>query len=136
MDGVKAFVLDQRKAVGYRKAGGRRLEAAILEGDESFFLKSCQYLLFLTQEITVILVHKVLEGNPFLRPEPEVKSLQSKLFNRQGLILFNRKISRADRSEVSIEGAMIPPALIAQERVGRRAKAEKGGVVPVFLIVP
>ena len=41
---------------------------AITDGDESFFLGLVQYFLFFGEEIVVVPVLKILEGNSFFRP--------------------------------------------------------------------
>jgi len=63
------FSLNQREAIGHCKAVLSRIEIAILDGDESFFLEFVQHFLFFGEEIVVILVLKILEENPLFRPE-------------------------------------------------------------------
>jgi len=108
---------------------------AILEGDETFLFKFSQYLLFFADEVIVISVLKILEGNPLSSPETEVKRFQPEVLHGQGLCLLNRKISCVERSEVLIKGRMVPPSLIVLKGMCRRTKTKIRGVVPVFLIV-
>ena len=45
-----------------------RIEVATTDGDESFYFEFTQYFLFFCEEIVVIPVLKILEGDSFFRP--------------------------------------------------------------------
>ena len=55
------------------------MEVAILDGDESFFLKFVQHFLFFGEEIAVIPVVEVFEVKSLFRPESKKERFQSEL---------------------------------------------------------